>query len=166
MSAEPSSAEPTGSRSRWLWIVLLLLCALGLGVAGKLVSVHFHAHLDPGAKSFCAINDRINCDTVARSKYSVFLHVPIAAWGVYGYLVMAGVGIWGVRSRRDEPSAAAFSLLAAFSVAVSAVLGAISALCILALCILCLTTYALNLALLVNATALVRRSGFRTSFSA
>jgi protein-disulfide isomerase/uncharacterized membrane protein len=139
---------------------------LGLGVASKLALVHLHAHLDPSAKSFCAISDRVNCVTVARSKYSVFLHVPIAAWGVYGYLVMAGVGIWGVRARQEQPSAAAFALLAAFSVAVSAVLGAISALCILALCILCLASYVINLALLVNAVALVRRWGFRTSFSA
>jgi protein-disulfide isomerase/uncharacterized membrane protein len=164
--AEPSPVDLPGGRSRWLWVTLLALCALGLAVATKLAFVHLHAHLDPSAKSFCAISDRINCDTVARSKYSVFLQVPIAAWGVYGYLVMAGVGIWGVRARREEPSAAAFALLAAFSVAVSAVLGAISALCILALCILCLSIYVINLALLVNASLLVRRAGFGRSFAA
>ena len=81
MSAESSPAESRASRSRWLWVALLVLCVLGLGVASKLALVHLHAHLDPSAKSFCAISDRINCDTVARSQYSVFLHVPIAAWG-------------------------------------------------------------------------------------
>lgn len=78
---------------RRLWVGLLVFCAPGLAVAIQLALVHVHAHLDPATQSFCAISEGVNCDTVARSRYSVFLRVPVAAWGIYGYLVMLGVAL-------------------------------------------------------------------------
>ena len=42
---------------------------------------------DPAYASFCAISKAINCDTVAQSPWSVMFGVPVALWGLIGYVL-------------------------------------------------------------------------------
>lgn len=70
---------------------------LALALAGAIVSalalqVHYHTGTEP-----CDINARWDCGIVNHSSYSVFFHVPVAAIGIAGYLLL-GVLAW-VRRR-------------------------------------------------------------------
>jgi protein-disulfide isomerase len=145
------------ARSGQLRAVASLLCAAGCAAAIKLVLIHRQVHQDNSIESFCAISDSVNCDTVALSPYSVFLDVPVAVWGVFGYGLMSLVLLWGWRSRTWQVPTVVLTALAMVSVSVSAILAVISALYIRSLCILCMTTYVINLALLVLCVMLWKR---------
>ena len=80
----PDDAAPP-TRARWPWWVALLASLVGLGLSIVLEQIHFRTHTDPGFHSFCAIDRTVNCDIVARSPYSVFFGVPVAAWGIFAY---------------------------------------------------------------------------------
>ncbi len=142
MSREGGSSMTAPSRvTTWS---LLLLSLLGLATAFELTRIHLWVHTAPDYRSFCAISETVNCDTVAESPYSVFLGVPVAAWGMLGYGIMAALA--GLLVRR--PSGGMAGLLSAFvwfSVGTSLVLGTISVFAIESICILCFTTYAINL---------------------
>ncbi len=66
----------------------VLLAAAGLLISIVLTFLHVQAYLDPGTASFCAVNAEFDCDAVALSPYSVFLGIPLAAWGVVGFIVL------------------------------------------------------------------------------
>lgn len=67
-----------------IWLVLLALCGLALSV--KLAFIYYYANFTENAMpSFCAINNVINCDDVAQSRYSQFLGIPLALYGVFLY---------------------------------------------------------------------------------
>ncbi len=65
-----------------------MLAAAGLLISILLTFLHVQAYLDPGSASFCAVNAEFDCDAVALSPYSVFLGIPLAAWGVVGFAVI------------------------------------------------------------------------------
>ena len=58
----------------------------GLSASIYLSINHYHNYTDIGYKSFCAISRAINCDTVSQSTYSILFGVPVAVWGVIGYI--------------------------------------------------------------------------------
>jgi protein-disulfide isomerase/uncharacterized membrane protein len=136
------SAAPTAAR--WPWWLALVFCLAGLALSILLEQIHFKLHLDPSFHSFCAIDRKVNCDIVARSPYAVLWGVPVAAWGIFGYILAGVVSLWGARSRRPLLAAGCGLYLALFFAAGSAVLGAVSAFLVSAVCILCLGTYAVN----------------------
>jgi protein-disulfide isomerase len=153
-------AAPPTRVARWPWWVALLCCLAGLGLSIVLEQIHFKVHTDPTFHSFCAIDRKVNCDIVAHSPYSVFFGVPVAAWGIYAYVVAALVSLWGLRSRRPQLALGCGLGLALIYVAGSAVLGAISAFLVTAVCILCLATYAINLVFFVCMLLAARPIGF------
>ena len=152
-------------RARWPWWLALCFCLAGLGLSILLEQIHFKTHTDPAFHSFCAIDRKVNCDIVARSPYAVFCGVPVAAWGIFGYLLAAGVVLWGARSRRPLLVTGCGLYLALGFTAVSAAYGAVSAFLVAAVCLLCLGTYAVNL-LLVGCMLLAARGvGIRAAFA-
>ncbi|MBI5544301.1 MAG: vitamin K epoxide reductase, partial [Deltaproteobacteria bacterium] len=161
-------APELGSRQRWLLVAFLALCVAGLGVAADLTLIHVRVHTDPGYRSFCAISQEVNCDTVAESEYSVFLGLPNSVWGLLGYLVMAVLAIWGLTRKRLVESwpAGLLLLLSTFSVAVSLVLAVISKLVIRSWCLMCIASWAVALGLLVVSLLLARREGWRSAVRA
>lgn len=147
---------------RWLMGSFVLLCLLGLAVSVQLTRIHFLVHTDPDYHSVCAMSEGVNCETVAYSPYSLFAGLPVSVWGILGYLVMSGFGLWALRKKRLHATwpVGLLLLLACFSVAVAALLAFISVTRINSLCLFCMASYAINLALLI--LALVARARTRT----
>ena len=57
-------------------------------VSGVLQALHVRTYLDPTAASFCAVSGTLDCNAVTLSRFSVFLGVPLPAWGALGGYAM------------------------------------------------------------------------------
>jgi protein-disulfide isomerase/uncharacterized membrane protein len=143
---------------RWR-VAFLVLCTAGALLAADLIRLHVKVHTDPAYHSYCAISERANCETVAASDYAVLLNLPIAVWGLLGYLLLGTLAIWGLRRPLTPPSWPYGGLfwLSLFSALASTALNGISHFVIESICIVCMGVYAVNLALLgVSTTELIR----------
>ena len=150
---------------RWPWWLSVVLCAVGLTLSILLERIHIKIHSDPAFHSFCSVDRTVNCDIVARSSYAVILGVPVAVWGIFGYVVAGLVAVWGARRREPRLTAGcALYLTSAFTLG-SVGLGAVSAFLISAVCILCIATYGVNVLLLLCAVVAARDSGLRSSLA-
>jgi protein-disulfide isomerase len=158
--SEVNQAPSSPSARKGIWWTMLVLSLAGILVSLVLARIHFKANTETGFHSFCGGGSTFNCDDVARSPYAVLLGVPTAWWGIWGYLIAAAVASFGLRTRRSALIAACGLLLFAGFVALSAVLGFISAFRLRALCILCATTYGINLLLFVLALVQAASVGF------
>jgi protein-disulfide isomerase len=154
-----NQAPSSASARKGIWWTMLILSVAGIVVSLVLARIHFKANTEAGFHSFCG-GSTFNCDDVARSPYAILLGVPTAWWGIWGYLIAAAVASLGLRTRRPALIAACGLLLFAGFVALSAVLGFISAFRLRALCILCATTYGINLLLFVLALVQAAAVGF------
>jgi uncharacterized membrane protein len=135
------------------------LAAAGLVVAVLLVRQHAQAHA--GVESFCAVNDFVNCDRVATSRFSVVLGLPVAAWGALGYglaLVLALAGLRRSRPHETWPAGLLF-LVGAAAAAAAVVLALVSELLIGALCLLCAASWAISVALFAASWRATRPAG-------
>jgi protein-disulfide isomerase len=135
------------------------LAAIGLVLAAVLARQHAQAHA--GVASFCAINEYVNCDRVATSRYSVVLGLPVAAWGMLGYglaLLLAVAGLRPGRRREGWPAGLLF-LVAAVASAAAVALALVSELAIGALCLLCAASWLTSFALLAAAWRACRPDG-------
>ena len=81
----------------WLGLALALL---GLATAVYLSVLHWQVHNVPGHVSFCALSEKVNCDTVALSPQSWLLGVPVSTWAALYYLLFACLLAWGWLLRR------------------------------------------------------------------
>jgi len=118
-----------------------VLAAVGLLLALYLGILHWKVHNEPGHISFCAINEEVNCDTVAMSPYSVVLGVPIAFWGGLFFLGLLGLFLWGyVRGESPWPWGLA-ALSNTLGLAVATLLTLVSKGVIQSLCIMCLLVW-------------------------
>ena len=72
------------------WYILLLF----VSVIALLDSIYLIWHhyllviVKPSLPSFCSINSFIDCDSVAKSDYSMFFGIPAASMGVFAYLFL------------------------------------------------------------------------------
>ena len=140
---------------------------LSIGLIGLLASIylsysHYRVYTDIGYKSFCAISKAINCDTVSQSPYSIFLGLPVAVWGIIGYIFFLFFLL--IAKNKDAGSKRVWTLLfliAATFTLHSIVLAVISTFYIHSYCIMCLVLYAVNLLLLFYTRMI--RSRFKSS---
>ena len=143
-----------------LWrIAFPVLCALGAVLSADLLNLHIRVHTDPNYHSFCAMSAQVNCETVALNRWAVFAGIPTAAWGLIGYTFMFGLGVWGLRSRRDDagwPFGILF-WLSVLSLLAGIALFGISHFLIRSVCVVCAATYAVNFLLVTIALIEVRR---------
>jgi protein-disulfide isomerase len=147
-SGSEKKDSPAGSARVWR-IAFLVFCTAGVLLSADLLRLHVRVHTDPNYHSYCAVNEYMDCEEVALSEHAVFGGLPVALWGVLGYLFMGGLCIWGLR-RRLNPVTWPFGILfglSAFSVAVSLFMFFISHAIIKSLCIVCLATYGVNVIL-------------------
>jgi len=72
--------------------ILILLALAGLCVSSLALRVHYDTGTEP-----CSINDHWDCGIVNHSSYALFLHVPVAAIGIAGYLLL---GVLALARRR------------------------------------------------------------------
>ena len=155
-----STITTTGSIHilRRMCAVILVLAIIGIGVSTYLTHIHYATHTDENYKSVCAVSDEINCETVARSPYSVFLGAPVSVWGIFGYVMIAVFAAWGLFGRRlrDEWPVGILTALVLSAASASVVLGYISFTRIDSLCLFCMTSYGINAVLtIVIAVSLV-----------
>lgn len=68
--------------------VLALLALAGLIVSALALQVHYSTGTAP-----CSINEHWDCGLVNHSSYAVMFHVPVAAIGIAGYLLLALLSI-------------------------------------------------------------------------
>lgn len=141
-----SPVDPLRRIAQWFAI----LCVVGLLVSAELTRIHVFVHTDPSFHSICAVNEGVNCETVAGSPYSVALGLPVSVWGLLGYLVMGLLSLWGASRGRLHGTWpwGILLILSVLSVTVSAILAYISATQIDSLCLFCMASYGINLLLL------------------
>jgi len=140
-------------------IAFLVLCTVGLCLAADLARLHLNVHTDPDYQSYCAISERVNCDTVAASKFAVKWGLPTALWGMVIYLTLGALAVWGLRSRLRTPSWP-FGFLAwvsTLAVAYSIYLFYVSHFIIESLCPVCVASYLVNVCLFGLAVRELRR---------
>lgn len=117
----------------------LQMTLLVLAGAGILLTVYltYGAWFDEHP-AFCG--EGSGCDVVQTSRWSTFLGVPMAFWGLLTY---AGIAALAWRSRRKPSSATALLVVAVAGFAISAYLTVISVVEIRATCPYCLASFAI-----------------------
>jgi len=132
--------------TRRMWMALLSLAGLFLGAYLTLYKLGVIGTLACGVTS---------CETVQTSRWSVFLGVPVATWGVGFYALMLALVLAGLQPRfADSRSLAGVVLaLAAWGVLFTAWLNYLEAFVIHAWCEWCLGSAAMVLVLFLLALA-------------
>lgn len=125
--------------SRSLRLLLRVAASIGLLVSAKLlihfVSVNFGFQQGP---SECAFSDNFDCDKVALSPSSTLLGVPIAAWSISYYLLIAFVSVGELKPARVR-------YLTGFGALFSVWMSAQSFFVVGSVCVYCTMLYGLNL---------------------
>jgi uncharacterized membrane protein len=130
--------------------LILVLASVGAGLSLVLEVVHYRAYAAPGSESFCSLGERLDCSSVALSKYAVLLGVPLPLWGLAGFVAM-GLAAWQ-SSRWLLP-------LAGLAALAGVVLTGLSAWSIGAFCVSCELVHVLSASLLVLAWRARRELG-------
>ncbi|MDP3703608.1 MAG: vitamin K epoxide reductase family protein [Candidatus Omnitrophota bacterium] len=134
-------------------VACLVLSLIGIGLAGYLTFLHIglmRGELLGGA--VCGGSGVLNCHVVTGSAFSSVLGIPLALWGLIGYIVVIALALLARQSPEWASHALALIMvLALLFVAIDAVLLVLMAFVIRYFCLFCLATYAVNLSLLVVA---------------
>jgi uncharacterized membrane protein/protein-disulfide isomerase len=147
---------------------VMLIALVGLVVSIYMAYSHSRVYLDIDYRSFCAISQSFNCDTVSQSAESILWGMPVATWGIFGYsffiigLLFAG----GEQAQNRRMWSILFGIALLYSL-YSVVLAAISIKVIRSICIMCLVSYAINFMLLFYVWLIRRRfvtESWRSSF--
>jgi protein-disulfide isomerase/uncharacterized membrane protein len=153
------------SRIQPLPYPVYFLTVLVLAVGGLLNSIylavsHYRVYTDIGYRSFCAISQSINCDTVSQSPFSIFLNLPIPIWGILGYLLFLLIlpFAWGPQSKKIRIWSLMFLVSLAFSL-YSVFLAWISTFKIHSYCMMCILSYGISFMLLFYTGMIRRRFG-------
>ncbi|MBE7705318.1 MAG: hypothetical protein E7Z90_05860 [Cyanobacteria bacterium SIG29] len=135
-------------------ITLTLLSLIGLALSIELCVVYFNANfITDAVPSVCAINEAIDCDSVAKTQYSQFLGVPLSLWGILLYLFflfmtyvdkLQNLKFLNFLKVFKNQTSYIFCV-GIFSFLLSIILGCISVSKINSICIFCFTTYFINL---------------------
>jgi protein-disulfide isomerase/uncharacterized membrane protein len=142
-------------------VTFLVLCAVGACLATDLIRLHVNVHTDPDYQSYCAMSERVNCETVAASSYSVFMGLPLGIWGLLAYLGLGALAVSGLRTRprvRTWPFGILFWASAGASL-LSFVLFYVSHFVVESICIVCMGVYLTNVGLWIAAALELRRGG-------
>jgi uncharacterized membrane protein len=83
--------------------LIALLALAGAVVATLALRIHYSTDTQP-----CSINEKWDCGIVNHSPFAEVAHVPVAAIGIAGYLVIAGLSL--VRRRWLAAAAAVLGL--------------------------------------------------------
>ena len=134
---------------------------MGACLSADLARLHVNVHTDPHYRSYCAMSERVNCETVAASDYAVFAGLPVAVWGLLAYVVMGLLTAFGLARRLPTPAwpFGALWWLAAVSCVYGVFLFVLSHFVIESVCLVCAGTYVVNVGLLAAAWIELKRAG-------
>ena len=134
-----------GRTSGWL---VVILAAAGLGICLYLYSLHVALLLgEIKSGPLCGADGGLGCQSVASGPYSSMLGLPLATWGAVFYCALALLGFGGVIFWRDSGRVFlrwAFCL-AVLGFAFDLYLAYTMVFRIQAVCWLCVTTYVINI---------------------
>lgn len=137
-----------GSHTRIRIAIALCLCLAGAAVSGILLGQHYGEPWAVSAvKSNCGDGQTNGCEDVARSSWSSFLGVPVAAYGSVFYMslfILLLLALFASPDLRHSLSGIAMGLLLLGLLVDILLLGA-QAFSIHAYCTLCIFTYVLSL---------------------
>jgi vitamin-K-epoxide reductase (warfarin-sensitive) len=68
--------------------LIALLAVAGAVVAAMALRIHYSTETQP-----CSINEKWDCGIVNHSPYAEIAHIPVAAIGIAGYLLLAGLAL-------------------------------------------------------------------------
>ena len=134
------------------------VAGIGLILTIELIRVYYMANFVSGAApSFCAINETIDCDAVARTNFALLFGVPNAIWGFlfYAFVLvlyfakkLKEIKLFKFLEVFEHPKSYIFLLTLLIFVA-DVVLAFISTSVIEKICLLCFVTYFINFVLLI-----------------
>ena len=134
-------------------LIALLLSLIGAGIAGYLTYLHFGLLRGEflGGPA-CSGTGLLNCHAVTAGSWGHFIGMPLALWGMIGYLAVFALAVLAEAVPEFAPGAMALIfLLASVFVVADAGLLFLMVRVIRLYCLFCLATYAVNLALLACA---------------
>ena len=145
-----------------LWCLLLSL--IGIGLCGYLTFLHLglmRGELLGGAACGGSATSPLNCHAVTSGRWGSVLGMPLALWGIVGYVGVFALSLLGRQSTQwATHTLTLLVLLSAAFVAVDAVLLGVMVIAIRYYCVFCLLTHLVNLSLLVvSARALGQPAG-------
>jgi protein-disulfide isomerase/uncharacterized membrane protein len=114
---------------------------VGLGISIHLLQIDYNVKFDPSYTPECDFNSKVSCSKVADSEYSSILGVPVASWGIMGYLLVLIFMLTSKKSKRFNSSLLVFLFI--FS-AGSIYFFIIAKIVIEAVCVFCIGTYIVN----------------------
>lgn len=123
-----------------LFWTLVILSSLGLLFSTRLLLLDYTVLAGQGMPVECNLNATFNCSAVARSSYAFLAGIPVAAWGLLGYMLVL---LWlGFNRQRDLrlPLLLVYSLFSGISIYYFAV----TKFQLRVICLYCLFTYLIN----------------------
>ena len=130
---------------------IIILAIVGILVSIYLTSVHYSEN-----QSLCDLNAQFSCTTVSQSEHAQFFSVPIAVFGLMGYVFILGVSL--INSKRNQFKKKLWKVLGStdilfgfclLSFFVSAYLTYTEFFIIKAICVLCLLSQLIIIIMLV-----------------
>jgi uncharacterized membrane protein len=73
--------------------LITILALVGVVVSALALHVHYCTDTQP-----CDINEKWDCGIVNHSPFAEIEHIPVAAIGIAGYLVLGGLAFWRQRA--------------------------------------------------------------------
>lgn len=73
--------------------LIAILALAGVVVSALALHVHYSTDTQP-----CSINEKWDCGIVNHSPFAEVEHIPVAAIGIAGYLVIGGLAFWRQRA--------------------------------------------------------------------
>jgi protein-disulfide isomerase/uncharacterized membrane protein len=130
--------------------IISWLAFLGLIISSELTYIYMNANFGLATnKSFCNINDVLDCDAVARTSYSHFLGVPLSVWGIIFYLVILIFNYLRLvpkdADKKFSNTQSYIYSLSFVAVGISLALSSITSFGIKKVCILCVVNYLINI---------------------
>jgi len=114
---------------------------LGLSALGLVLSAYsFLHHQQFVTGSFCDLSTTFNCDIVNRGAFSVIAGIPVAVFGIVGYLFLGLAAFLKRRNPADRTLTIILLLAALGGLAFAGYLTGIEAFILHAWCIVCLTS--------------------------
>lgn len=162
MPDQSATSIPSENGRRRLCIALIgfiFLSIVGGFISAELTDVWVRSRIEPDFKSFCAVSEGMNCETVALSSYSTLAGRPVSVWAVAGYAFMALLALLGLFRLRDGFGRGYLLLFSTLFVLVGFVLMYIMKFLIGSWCLLCLAVDAINLGMLAMAILAIRIPG-------
>lgn len=145
---------------------VIVLVLAGIADSLYLLMSHYRNYTDMDYRSFCAISKAINCDTVSQSPFAIFLDLPVAFWGILGYLLL--LFLIGVAQYKKKQPADLWNLIFVVSLGysfISVILALVSTLYIHSWCIMCILSYGINFGVCFSAWIILRRFDTRGRLS-